>query len=218
MAGLSLSPPPNAFFLEQALSVLLHGEEDLRLSFQPSITFELLLARICHLKALLPLPEILAALRKERSISAAGPLPPTPSPRPGPAPSPIPSPATDPGLLDLRLPGDWPKALSRLPHELKSLLETARIVRFDHDTLILDTGNPFFNSRIDGHSGPLARAITEAVRSPHLLRIEVVSPTSRTEKSGSPAPPIVSEARAVFGSEVIGLRNPRTDAPTEGAS
>ncbi len=229
-------PTPNLFFLEQALSVLVRGEDDLRRSPQPDITFELLLARICHLKAIIPLPELLTRLLGETGSTAgphstSSPLVPRPLPstRP-PAASPLPpSPETissrrdllpDPppppsgtGPLDLRIASDWGKALSRLSSEMRSLLESARVARFEQGTLLLDTGNSFFNNRIASNREALGRALSEAVRSPEPLRVE--TPGSGPSGGGlaektAPPPPLVSEAAAIFGSEIIGVRSPHT--------
>jgi len=236
--SLPLTPPPNLFFLEQVLSVLVRGEDDLRRSPQPAITFELLLARICHLNAVIPLPDLIAGLGKYPSSLPAPPPPPDrsnpvraqtsslPSPSSGyrPATPPkipvgpppegsVPSPATGPesgnGPLDLRLPADWPRALSRLSHEWKSMLESARILHFEQNTLRLDTGNSFFNNRIFTNREALARALDEAVKSSEPLRIEVVVSGVGAKSDTASLPPLVSEAMAVFGSEVIDVRKQR---------
>lgn len=238
-ARIASLPPANIFFLEQVLSVLVRGEDDLRRSPQPAITFELLLARICHLKAIIPLPDLLdrlladsgkagAALPSQRlsaeqtlrpSRPSAPPLPPdslsgtreSPPVRPRPSPS-------EAGPLDLRIPSDWGKALSRLSHETRSLLESARIERFEQGTLLLDTGNSFFNNRIASNREALGRALSEAVQSPEPLRIE--TPSSGPGGGGmtgttTPPPPLVSEATALFGSEIIGIRTRKNTPETQ---
>ena len=235
VATLPLTPSPNIFFLEQAISVLVKGEDDLRRSPQPPITFELLLARICHLHAVVPLPDLLAGLSR---LSSPRSSPPDPAPvRTGPprqtysAPASLPSreelrepihhPSSenppgilpkdvveDPGAsspLNLRVAADWPRALARLSHQWKSMLESARILRVEQGTLVLDTGNSFFNNRIATNREALARALGDAVKSTDPLRIEVVSPGQGTGPESVP-PPLVSEAMSVFGSEVIGVR------------
>lgn len=222
-------PPPNLFFLEQALSVLVRGEDDLRRSPQPPITFELLLARICHLEAVLPLPDLLLGLtaHSERSSDPGSPRfpprpsapndpPSTPSVFPDPVPDlPEPPPpqnslaSTQEGPLDLRLPSDWPKALGRLSHEMRALLESARIVRFEQDCLLLDTGNSFFNNRITTNRETLGRALSEAVQSPSTIKVDTPSQGSGPPGKGGktlPPPPLVSEAATLFGSEIIGVR------------
>ncbi|MDA8111213.1 MAG: DNA polymerase III subunit gamma/tau [Nitrospiraceae bacterium] len=228
-------PTPNLFFLEQALSVLVRGEDDLRRSPQPDITFELLLARICHLKAIIPLTDLLTRLLTETGNTAgphpsssplvprplrssrppvASPLPPSPeviSPRRDPLPDLHPASGTGP--LDLRIASDWGKALTRLSSEMRSLLESARVARFEQGTLLLDTGNSFFNNRIASNREALGRALSEAVRSPEPLRVE--TPGSGPSGGGlaektAPPPPLVSEAAAIFGSEIIGVRSPHT--------
>lgn len=234
-ARIASLPTPNLFFLEQALSVLVRGEDDLRRSPQPDITFELLLARICHLKAIIPLPDLLTRLLTETGNTAgahpsssplvprplrssrppvASSLPPSPeviSPRRDPLPDLHPPSRTGP--LDLRIASDWGKALSRLSSEMRSLLESARVARFEQGTLLLDTGNSFFNNRIASNREALGRALSEAVRSPEPLRVE--TPGSGPSGGGSaektaPPPPLVSEAAAIFGSEIIGVRSPNT--------
>lgn len=232
-ARIASLPTPNLFFLEQVLSVLVRGEDDLRRSPQPDITFELLLARICHLKAIIPLPDLVTRLLADTGNTAgahpssatlatrplhssrppvASPLPPPPeiiSPRRDPIPDP--PPPSGIGPLDLRIASDWGKALSRLSGEMRSLLESARVTRFEQGTLLLDTGNSFFNNRIASNRETLGRALSEAVRSPEPLRVE--TPTSGTSGGGpagktTPPPPLVSEAAAIFGSEIIGVRSP----------
>jgi DNA polymerase-3 subunit gamma/tau len=235
-ARIAALPPSNAFFLEQVLSVLVRGEDDLRRSPQPAITFELLLARICHLKEVLPLPEILAcllapsapSLRSQplpepswtRPARPAGPAarqeaPSSPPPQAsGQTLSRTPPPASEQaGPLDLRIPSDWGRALARLPQEIRTLIESARLARFEQGTLVLDTGNSFFNNRIASNRDALARALSEAVQSPAPLRIEVPIPGSGGDGVGSktlPPPPLVSEAATLFGSEVIGVRSGKT--------
>jgi DNA polymerase-3 subunit gamma/tau len=246
VAALPLTLSPNIFFLEQAISVLVRGEDDLRRSPQPPITFELLLARICHLHAVVPLPDLLAGLSR---LSAPRSSPPDPAPvRTGPpgqthsAPASLPSrgnfsdpvrhPSSttpsgtppkavveDPGgfsPLDLRVAADWPRALARLSHQWKSMLESARILRVEQGTLVLDTGNSFFNNRILTNRDALAQALGDAVKSTVPLRIEVVSPEQGTGPDSVP-PPLVSEAMSVFGSEVIGVRKQKnTQEPPKG--
>ena len=240
-ARIAALPRSNAFFLEQVLSVLVRGEDDLRRSPQPAITFELLLARICHLREVLPLPDLLARLLSQPEPSPRRPPPPE-SPEAPPAPSerPIgrrPSPPSQTtghqgvsqssartessssekaGPLDLRIPSDWGRALSRLPQESRALLEPAHIARFEQGTLLLDTGNSFFNNRIATNRDLLARALSEAVGSPQPLRIETPAPGAGGEGPAAktfPAPPLVTEAAMLFGSEVIGVRpgKPQTD-------
>ena len=234
-ARIAALPRSNAFFLEQVLSVLVRGEDDLRRSPQPAITFELLLARICHLKEILPLPELLARLLSQPDPSPRRQPPPEPSEiRPARSESPIGRPAspacqtpgqqassqTSPrtapstsekaGPLDLRIPSDWGRALSRLSQESRTLLEPARIARFEQGTLLLDTGNSFFNNRIASNRETLARALSEAVQSPEPLRIETPIPGAGGDGPASrthPAPPLVSEAALLFGSEIIGVRS-----------
>ncbi|MHB8369436.1 MAG: DNA polymerase III subunit gamma/tau [Leptospirales bacterium] len=264
--ALPLDPPPNIFFLEQVLSVLVRGEDDLRRSPQPAITFELLLARLCHLREVMPLPEILAKLSgslpasdtgspRPRPLPAAAPSIPSPPrpvrpsppapptlsptdvfplpPRESEAPSPpsLPDlsaptspPADDFGPLDLRIPGDWPRALARLPHDTATLLESARTRKFEKDTLFLDTGNSFFNNRIQANKEALARALSQAVKSSEPLRIETPSatptgaspgksrgsaPPGTAKNDGRPLPPLVAESVTVFNSEVLEVRSPR---------
>ena len=120
------------------------------------------------------------------------------------------------GPLDLRIPSDWGRALSRLPQESRALLEPAHIARFEQGTLLLDTGNSFFNNRIATNRDLLARALSEAVGSTQPLRIETPAPGAGGEGPAAktfPAPPLVSEAAMLFGSEVIGVRpgKPQTD-------
>jgi DNA polymerase-3 subunit gamma/tau len=252
--ALPLDPPPNIFFLEQALSVLVKGEDDLRRSPQPAITFELLLARLCHLREVLPLPEILAKIgvagaTSPSSVRSLGPKthnssPPTPLPTtevptevfPSPPeesslqqamPQEIPAPVDD-GPLDLRIPADWPRALSRLPHEMAALLESVRTRRIEQNTLYLDTGNSFFNTRIQASRDPLAKALSLAIKSPEPLRIETPTLsrkgnstgqiTSEIASSGDKRerrnlPPLVSDAVSLFGSEVLDVRSPQIDRP-----
>lgn len=252
--ALPLDPPPNIFFLEQALSVLVKGEDDLRRSPQPAITFELLLARLCHLREVLPLPEILAKIgvagaTSPSSVRSLGPKthnssPPTPLPTtevptevfPSPPeesslqqamPQEIPAPVDD-GPLDLRIPADWPRALSRLPHEMAALLESVRTRRIEQNTLYLDTGNSFFNTRIQSSRDPLAKALSLAIKSPEPLRIETPTLsrkgnstgqiTSEIASSGDKRerrnlPPLVSDAVSLFGSEVLDVRSPQIDRP-----
>lgn len=263
--ALPLDPPPNTFFLEQVLSVLVRGEDDLRRSPQPAITFELLLARLCHLKEVMPLPEILALLSGSLSAPGTGGSRPRPIP-PRTATPPLPSPPTqglskasstlsptdvfplppaeeeasstslpeislapphaaeEAGPLDLRIHGDWPRALARLPHETATLLESARIRKFEKDTLFLDTGNSFFNNRIQANKEALARALSQAVKSTEPLRIETPSgnssgpapgktpgssPSKTITNDGRPLPPLVADSVAVFNSEVLEVRSPR---------
>ena len=252
--ALPLDPPPNIFFLEQALSVLVKGEDDLRRSPQPAITFELLLARLCHLREVLPLPEILAKIgvagaTSPSSVRSLGPKthnssPPTPLPAtevpievfPSPPeesslqqamPQEIP-PTVDDGPLDLRIPADWPRALSRLPHEMAALLESVRTRKIEQNTLYLDTGNSFFNTRIQASRDPLAKALSLAIKSPEPLRIETPTLSRKGISSGqiSPEiassgdkrerrnlPPLVSDAVSLFGSEVLDVRPPQIDRP-----
>ena len=252
--ALPLDPPPNIFFLEQALSVLVKGEDDLRRSPQPAITFELLLARLCHLREVLPLPEILAKIGvagatspssvrslgpKTHNSSLPTPLPTTEVPTevfPSPPeesslqqamPQEIPAPVDD-GPLDLRIPADWPRALSRLPHEMAALLESVRTRRIEQNTLYLDTGNSFFNTRIQASRDPLAKALSLAIKSPEPLRIETPTLsrkgnstgqiTSEIASSGDKRerrnlPPLVSDAVSLFGSEVLDVRSPQIDRP-----
>ncbi len=247
--ALPLSPPPNLFFLEQVLSVLVRGEDDLRRSPQPAITFELLLARLCHLREVAPLPEILAGLDSlpSRTPPPRSPLPAVsqnpprtpplepsievfPSPPDEPPASPtVPNPRAtteDTGPLDLRIPGDWPRALARLPHEMSTLLESVRTRKLEQDTLYLDTGNIFFNSRIQSGRDPLAKALSLAIKSPVPLRIETPAnpknsaasgqSTPETASSGTsgedrPIPPLVSDAVTLFGSKVLDIRSPKAD-------
>ena len=250
--ALPLSPPPNIFFLEQVLTVLVRGEDDLRRSPQPSITFELLLARLCHLREVLPLPDILAGLTAGGSrTSPAAPRPslPTASSTTASSPPPLessvdvfpsppedlpptspgpPPPPDNTGPLDLRVQGDWPRALARLPHEMATLLESVRSRKLEQDTLYLDTGNTFFNSRIQTSRDPLAKALSLAIKSPVPLRIETPS-ISKGQGSSSPMssettplaskapgqtlPPLVSDAVSLFGSEVLDIRSPKADRP-----
>lgn len=240
LSALPLSPPPNLFFLEQALSVLLRGEIDLGRSPQPAITFELLLARICHLKAVVPLADLLAELENSGQPSSPKPHlpsgfpskiasppshPPDREPRaqaPAEVPKQVPHPAVGPsdspqaGPLDLRIPADWPRAISRLSHEHRSMLESARILHIEQGTITLDTGNPFFNNRIAQNSESLARALTEAVKSTELLRLDVSSGGKSPSAQTAPPPPLVSEALSLFGSEVIGTRKGREAGESKG--
>ena len=252
--ALPLDPPPNIFFLEQALSVLVKGEDDLRRSPQPAITFELLLARLCHLREVLPLPEILAKIGvagatspssvrslgpKTHNSSLPTPLPTTEVPTevfPSPPeesslqqamPQEIPAPVDD-GPLDLRIPADWPRALSRLPHEMAALLESVRTRRIEQNTLYLDTGNSFFNTRIQASRDPLAKALSLAIKSPEPLRIETPTLSRKGNSTGQISseiassgdkrerrnlPPLVSDAVSLFGSEVLDVRPPQIDRP-----
>ncbi|MCL5953384.1 MAG: DNA polymerase III subunit gamma/tau [Nitrospirae bacterium] len=252
--ALPLDPPPNIFFLEQALSVLVKGEDDLRRSPQPAITFELLLARLCHLREVLPLPEILAKIGvagatspssvrslgpKTHNSSLPTPLPTTEVPTevfPSPPeesslqqamPQEIPAPVDD-GPLDLRIPADWPRALSRLPHEMAALLESVRTRRIEQNTLYLDTGNSFFNTRIQASRDPLAKALSLAIKSPEPLRIETPTLSRKGNSTGQISseiassgdkrerrnlPPLVSDAVSLFGSEVLDVRSPQIDRP-----
>ncbi|MGC8529866.1 MAG: DNA polymerase III subunit gamma/tau [Leptospirillia bacterium] len=253
--ALPLDPPPNIFFLEQALSVLVRGEDDLRRSPQPAITFELLLARLCHLREVLPLPEILAQIaliskgtpsppvrpmsQKISSTSSFSPHPPAeiptevfPSP---PEESDLQQPTRqeppaphDDGPLDLRIPADWRRALSRLPHEMAALLESVRTRKIEQNTLYLDTGNSFFNTRIQASRDPLAKALSLVIKSPEPLRIETPTParkggssgplspemaTARDKQEGRNLPPLVSDAVSLFGSEVLDIRSPQIERP-----
>ena len=253
--SLPLDPPPNIFFLEQALSVLVRGEDDLRRSPQPAITFELLLARLCHLREVLPLPEILAKIGVVAAGTAPSPVrslgpkahnsspppppstaeipievfpsPPEESPLPQAKPLEIPA-LHDDGPLDLRIPADWPRALSRLPHEMAALLESVRTRKVEQNTLYLDTGNSFFNTRIQASRDPLAKALSLAIKSPEPLRIETpalprkgissgqMSPeiaSSGDKREGRNLPPLVSDAVFLFGSEVLDVRSPQIDRP-----
>jgi hypothetical protein len=76
----------------------------------------------------------------------------------------------------------------------------------EQNTLVLDTGNSFFNNRISSNKETLARALTEAVKSAEPLRIEIFLTGSGNPDQTAPLPPLVSEAISVFGSELIDLR------------
>jgi hypothetical protein len=89
------------------------------------------------------------------------------------------------------------------------MLESARILHFEQNTLRLDTGNSFFNNRIFTNREALARALDEAVKSSEPLRIEVVVSGVGAKSDTASLPPLVSEAMAVFGSEVIDVRKQR---------
>ncbi len=206
-------------FLEQMLTLLVRGEEELRRSPQPSITFLLILCRICHLKDAQPLADILAVLKNSPpALKAELPAANLPGKEIPPAretpkeqkPTAI---ETD-SPADLRLPSDWKRFLRGIrglePHD-RELLEGCQIQRTDPQSLTILVSKAFFESRVKEQIPRLKESLEKVEGHPVTILTRVQGATG-DNKATSPADqarnhPLVKEAQTIFGAEVISVRN-----------
>ena len=208
-------------FLEQMLTLLLRGEEELRRSPQPSITFLLILCRICHLKDAEPLAQILSSLRNplsDRIKKEAVPSK-TTSRQPetndshqiqliGTAPE------EKPSHLDIRVPANWKKFLREIkglePHD-RELLEDCQVQRTDPQTITLFVSKAFFESRVREHIPLLRESFLHREGESVTILIKVQSATVgqkiQTPTDQAKDHQLVKEAQNIFGAEVISIKN-----------
>jgi DNA polymerase-3 subunit gamma/tau len=216
-----LTGAPTEIFLEQMLTLLLRGEEELRKSPQPSITFLLILCRICHLKDAEPLAQILASLRNsvpdnsKRETIPSKPISPEEKGMDGnQKKNPDIQPEQKPSHLDIRIPGDWKRFLREIkglePHD-RELLEECQIQRTDPKTITLFVSKAFFESRVREHIPLLRESFLQREGESVTILTKVQSQTGGP-KIQSPVEQakdhhLVKEAQNIFGAEIISVKN-----------
>lgn len=210
-------------FLEQMLTLLLRGEEELRRSPQPAITFLLILCRICHLKDAETLSQVLSSLRNPRAVSTKQEgAPQKPSLRQsetagqkteetiGTPPEHKPAPSR----LDIRIPSDWKKFLREIkglePHD-RELLEDCQVQRTDPQTITLFVSKAFFESRVREHIPLLSQSFLQR-EGQSVTFLTKVQSAPGGQKVPTPADQVkdhhlVKEAQTIFGAEVISVKN-----------
>jgi len=215
-------------FLEQMLTLLLRGEEELRRSPQPSITFLLILCRICHLKDAEPLSQILASLkngppataRKEEGFTKSSSRQPETTDR-----------KTEQTIreshdhktshLDIRIPSDWKKFLREIkglePHD-RELLEDCHLQRTDPQTITLFVSKAFFESRVREHIPLLRESFLQREGQAVTILTKVQNATGGAKVS-TPTDQakdhhLVKEAQTIFGAEIISVKNQNSQKET----
>jgi len=224
-----LSASHTEIFLEQMLTLLLRGEEELRRSPQPSITFLLILCRICHLKDAEPLSQILASLKNG---FPAAPVREEGSPKPSYRPQEAtsgktalptqesPEPAT--AHLDIRIPSDWKKFLRNIkplePHD-RELLEDCHVQRTDPQTITLFVSKAFFESRVREHIPLLKESFLHREGQTVTILTKVQNSTGGqkvpTPNDQAKDHQIVREAQTIFGAEIISVKNQNSQKETK---
>ena len=216
-----LTGDSSEIFLEQMLTLLLRGEEELRRSPQPSITFLLILCRICHLKDAEPLAQILSSLRNPLSDRIKKEAIPSKTTSRQPETNDSPqiqiigtAPEEKPSHLDIRVPANWKKFLREIkglePHD-RELLEDCQVQRTDPQTITLFVSKAFFESRVREHI-PLLRESFIHREGESVTILTKVQPATGGQKTQTPTDQakdhqLVKEAQNIFGAEVISIKN-----------
>ncbi|MHB1287127.1 MAG: DNA polymerase III subunit gamma/tau [Leptospirales bacterium] len=213
---------PTLFFLEQMLSLLLQGDIDIRRSTQPGVTFLLTLCRIAHVRNILPLPELLNRLGSGPSRQPVGQSSPPPSlpGKPAPQEKPAPSQRTAPEK-DIRLAKDWHQTLTEwtdLPGTIRDLLNQCQVTRQEPDHYVLKAPNAFFEKRIQEALPQILDAFTSSMG--NNAKVSVTTKSAAMEEKPHSVEnmvhdnPMVQEATALFGGEVISVRKGSFDSTT----
>ncbi len=214
---------PTPFLLEQALSVLLRGEDEIRRSSQAGVTFLLILCRIAHIRNVLPIPEILKRLE---SAEPHSPKPPAqnlsaPSSSRETQKSGTEKGSSNPPSRDIRLSKNWRSVIaewSDMPGTLRDLLDQCDVSRTEEDHYILRAPNGFFEKRILESHPDIVRALSRSLG--HTVRISVMSGTpdpsdeSQSMDSLVKNDPLVREALSLFGGQIIATRKGSFEEPS----
>ncbi len=216
-----LTGDSSEIFLEQMLTLLLRGEEELRRSPQPSITFLLILCRICHLKDAEPLAQILSSLRNPLSDRIKKEAIPSKTTSRQPETNDSPqiqiigtAPEEKPSHLDIRVPANWKKFLREIkglePHD-RELLEDCQVQRTDPQTITLFVSKAFFESRVREHIPLLRESFIHREGKSVTILTKVQSATGgqkiQTPTDQAKDHQLVKEAQNIFGAEVISIKN-----------
>lgn len=215
---------PTPFLLEQALSVLLRGEDEIRRSSQSGVTFLLILCRIAHIRNVLPIPEILKRLgsptpqtsadtgRNVHSSDVSGTGSKTGTRK---VTESIPIPR------DARLPKDWHTVISEwtdMPETLRDLLGQCSVSRPEENHYLLRAPNGFFEKRVMEFQAEIVGALSRSIG--HSVRVSVTSGTGDASEEPPSLDaivknnPLVREALSLFGGDIIATRKGSFEEPS----
>jgi DNA polymerase-3 subunit gamma/tau len=203
-----------AVHLQNLLSVLLHGEEELRRAPQPRLVLEVLLLRLIHLEPVQPVAAWLARLESLEQRLPRGGYPmaeAAAAPRPE-APAPLPQAVPAPEGVESDLAGKWQAFLNYVKEQdggpLYGKLSRCRLKGLEDHCLHLQAGR-LWNANGPQHEARLEELARRFFGPQYSLRIEVQE-AKRPAKSPAPAQQpldldiLKSQAQEIFGGRWVG--------------